>query len=153
MYGPWGRPDMALFLFTRAILNDQPIKVFNHGKMERDFTYIDDIIEGVIRVMANPPKPNKDFDKLNPDPGSSYAPYKLYNIGNNQPITLMELIQTLEKHIGREARKEFLPLQQGDAPRTYANVDELVRNVEFKPDTPIDVGVARFVKWYREFYR
>jgi UDP-glucuronate 4-epimerase len=152
VYGPWGRPDMALFLFTKAILNDEPIKVFNHGKMERDFTYIDDIIEGVVRVISNPPKPNEDYDRLNPDPGSSYAPYKVYNIGNNKPVQLMEFIQTLEKHLGKEAKKEFLPLQAGDVPKTYADVDDLIRDVGFKPDTSIDEGIGKFVEWYRDHY-
>jgi UDP-glucuronate 4-epimerase len=152
VYGPWGRPDMALFLFTKAILNDEPIKVFNHGKMERDFTYIDDIIEGVVRVTVNPPKPNEDYDKLTPDPGSSYAPYKVYNIGNNKPVQLMEFIQTLEKHLGKEAKKEYLPLQAGDVPKTYADVDDLIQNVGFKPETSIDEGIGRFVEWYRVFY-
>ncbi|HCS76052.1 MAG TPA: capsular biosynthesis protein CpsI, partial [Clostridiales bacterium] len=152
VYGPWGRPDMALFLFTKAILNDEPIKVFNHGKMERDFTYIDDIIEGVVRVTANPPKPNEDYDKLTPDPGSSYAPYKVYNIGNNQPVQLMEFIQMLEKHLGKEAKKEYLPLQAGDVPKTYANVDDLIRDVGFKPDTSIDEGIGKFVEWYKDYY-
>lgn len=151
VYGPWGRPDMALFLFTKAILNNEPIKVFNQGKMERDFTYINDIIEGVVRVTANPSKPNQDYDKLSPDPGSSYAPYKVYNIGNNQPIQLMEFIQTLEKHLGREAKKEFLPLQAGDVPKTYANIDDLVKDLGFKPDTSIDEGIGKFVEWYKSY--
>jgi len=153
VYGPWGRPDMALFVFTKAILNDEPIKVFNYGKMERDFTYIDDIIEGVIRVISNPPKPNKNYDKLNPNPGTSYAPYKIYNIGNNKPVQLMEFIETLEKHLGKKAQKEYLPLQAGDVPKTYADVDDLIRDVGFKPDTSIDEGIGKFVKWYREYYQ
>ena len=152
VYGPWGRPDMALFLFTKAILNDEPIQVFNHGNMERDFTYIDDIIEGVVRVISNPPKPNDDFDRLNPDPGSSYAPYKMYNIGNNKPVKLMDFIETLEKHLGKKAKKEFLPLQAGDVPKTYADVDDLIKDVGFKPNTSIDEGIGKFVEWYREYY-
>ena len=152
VYGPWGRPDMALFLFTKAILNNEPIKVFNHGQMERDFTYIDDIIEGVVRVTANPPKTNHDYDRSNPDPGSSYAPYKVYNIGNNEPVQLMEFIQTLEKHLGKQAKKEFLPLQAGDVPKTYADVDDLIRDVGFKPDTAIDEGIGKFVEWYKRYY-
>lgn len=112
MYGPWGRPDMALFLFTKAILNDEPIKVFNYGKMERDFTYIDDIIEGVVRVIANPPKPNKNYDKTNQDPSTSHAPYKIYNIGNNKPVQLMEFIKTLERHLGKEAKKNICHYKQ-----------------------------------------
>lgn len=153
VYGPWGRPDMALFLFTKAILNDEPIKVFNHGKMERDFTYIDDIIEGVVRVMDNPPKANEDWDRLNPDPGTSYAPFKVYNIGNNKPVQLMEFIETIEKKLGKEAKKEFLPLQAGDVPKTYADVDDLINDVGFKPDTSIDEGVGKFVEWYKEYYK
>ena len=152
VYGPWGRPDMALFLFTKAILNDEPIKVFNHGKMERDFTYIDDIIEGVVRVISNPPEPNADFDRSNPDPGSSCAPYKVYNIGNNTPVKLMDFIETLEKHLGKKAKKEFLPLQAGDVPKTYADVDDLIKDVGFKPNTSIDEGIGKFVEWYREYY-
>ena len=152
VYGPWGRPDMALFLFTKAILNNEPIKVFNHGEMERDFTYIDDIIEGVVRVTANPPKPNEKYDAKNPDPSSSSAPYKVYNIGNNKPVKLMEFIETLEKHLNKEAIKEFLPLQPGDVPKTYANVDDLINDVGFKPDTSIDEGIKKFVEWYRTYY-
>ena len=152
VYGPWGRPDMALFLFTKAILNDEPIKVFNYGKMERDFTYIDDIIEGVVRVIANPPKPNKNYDKTNQDPSTSHAPYKVYNIGNNKPVELMEFIETIEKHLGKKAKKEFLPLQAGDVPKTYADVDDLIRDVGFKPDTCIDKGIKEFVEWYKEYY-
>jgi len=152
VYGPWGRPDMALFLFTKAILNDEPIKVFNYGKMERDFTYIDDIIEGVVRVIANPPKPNENYDKTNQDPSTSHAPYKIYNIGNNKPVQLMEFIKTLERHLGKEAKKEYLPLQAGDVPKTYADVDDLIRDVGFKPNTSIDEGIGKFVKWYKEYY-
>ena len=152
VYGPWGRPDMALFLFTDAIINDKPIQVFNHGKMERDFTYIDDIIEGVFRVMNNPPKSNDNYDKQNQDPGSSYAPYKVYNIGNNQPVQLMDFIETLERKLGKEAKKEYLPLQAGDVPRTYANVDDLIRDVGFKPETSIDEGIGKFVEWYKGYY-
>ncbi|NMA73353.1 MAG: NAD-dependent epimerase [Bacteroidales bacterium] len=153
VYGPWGRPDMALFLFTKAILNDEPIKVFNHGNMERDFTYIDDIIEGVVRVCANLLAPNNEFDKRNPDPGSSYAPYKVYNIGNNKPVKLTEFIATLEKHIGKTTIKELLPLQPGDVPRTYADVDDLIRDVNFKPNTSLDEGIKNFVEWYKSYYK
>ncbi len=152
VYGPWGRPDMALFLFTKAILNDEPIKVFNYGKMERDFTYIDDIIEGVVRVIANPPKPNRNNDIIKQDPSTSHAPYKVYNIGNNKPVQLMEFIETLEKHLGKEAKKEFLPLQPGDVPKTYADVDDLIRDIGFKPDTSVDEGIGKFVEWYRDYY-
>lgn len=153
VYGPWGRPDMALFLFTKAILDNEPIKIFNYGKMERDFTYIDDIIEGVIRVMSNPPNPNGNYDKLNPDPSTSYAPYKVYNIGNNRPIQLMDFIKTLEKHLGKGAKKEYLPLQAGDVPETYAVIDDLIENVGFKPDTCIDEGIGKFVEWYKKYYK
>lgn len=151
VYGPWGRPDMALFLFTDAIVNDKPIKVFNYGKMKRDFTYIDDIIEGVVRVLNNPPHPNPNWDKEKADPGTSSAPYKVYNIGNNKPVELMEFIETLEKKLGKKAKKEFLPLQDGDVPETYADIDDLVRDFGFKPNTTIDQGIEKFVEWYREY--
>ncbi len=152
VYGPWGRPDMALFLFTDAIMNDKPIKVFNHGKMKRDFTYIDDIVEGIVRLLNNPPKENKEWDKIKADPGTSSAPYKIYNIGNNKPVELMEYIQTIEKHLGKEAKKEYLPLQDGDVPMTYADVDDLIDDVGFKPDTSIDKGIGKFIRWYKECY-
>lgn len=151
VYGPWGRPDMALFLFTDAILNDKPIKVFNYGKMKRDFTYIDDIIEGVVRILNNPPHPNPNWDKEKADPGTSSAPYKVYNIGNNKPVELMEFIETLEKKLGKKAKKEFLPLQDGDVPETYADIDDLVKDFGFKPNTTIDEGIEKFVEWYREY--
>ena len=152
VYGPWGRPDMALFLFTKAILNDEPIRVFNHGKMERDFTYIDDIVEGLVRVIPNPPEPDFCFNKHGQMSDSTSAPYKVYNMGNNQPVQLMEFIETLEKHLGKRAKKEFLPLQPGDVPKTYADVDDLARDVGFEPHTSIDEGIRRFVEWYRLFY-
>jgi UDP-glucuronate 4-epimerase len=152
VYGPWGRPDMAMFLFTKAILAGQPIDVFNHGKMQRDFTYIDDIVEGVIRVTDNIAQPNPEWTGMQPDPGTSYAPYRNYNIGNNNPVELMRLIEVLEDCLGRKAEKNFLPLQAGDVPATYANVEDLTRDVGFKPATPIEEGVKRFVAWYREFY-
>lgn len=152
VYGPWGRPDMALFLFTDAIIKGEAIKVFNHGKMKRDFTYVDDIIEGVVRLLNNPAKENKDWDKMNPNPSTSSAPYKLYNIGNNSPVELMDYIGTLEVKLGKEAIKEYLPLQDGDVPMTYANVDDLMEDVGFKPDTSIDEGIGKFVEWYREYY-
>lgn len=151
VYGPWGRPDMALFLFTDAILNDKPIKVFNYGKMKRDFTYIGDIVEGVVRVLNNPPLPNPNWDKEKADPGTSSAPYKIYNIGNNKPVELMEFIETLEKKLGKKAKKEFLPLQDGDVPETYADIDDLVRDFGFKPNTTIDEGIEKFVEWYGEY--
>ncbi len=152
VYGPWGRPDMALFLFTRAILEGKPIDVFNYGKMRRDFTYIDDIIEGVVRVMKKVPKPNKSWSGDNPDPGTSYAPYKVYNIGNNNPVKLMTFIETIEKCLGKKSKKNLLPIQAGDVPATYADVDDLIHDVGFKPATPIEEGITRFVKWYREYY-
>jgi UDP-glucuronate 4-epimerase len=152
VYGPWGRPDMALFLFTEAILSGQPIKVFNHGKMQRDFTFIDDIVEGVVRVCFSQPQPNPDWDSARPDPGSSPGPYRIYNIGNNNSVSLMDFISTLERTLGREARKDFLPMQAGDVPATYADVDDLNRDVGFKPSTSIDVGIAAFISWYRDYY-
>ena len=153
VYGPWGRPDMALFLFTKAILNDEPINVFNFGKMRRDFTYIDDIVEGMVRLLDRPPSPNTSWSGDRPDPGSSLAPYKIYNIGNNQPVDLMQFIGVLESQLGRKAEKNMMPLQPGDVPETYADVEDLVRDVGFKPATPIETGVARFVAWYRQYYR
>ena len=152
VYGPWGRPDMALFLFTKAILAGRPIDVFNHGDMRRDFTYIDDIVEGVIRVLERIPKPNPQWSGDAPDPGTSNAPYKLYNIGNNQPVELLHLIATLETCLGKTAAKNLLPMQAGDVPATYADVDDLIRDVGFKPSTPIEEGVARFVDWYRSYH-
>lgn len=152
VYGPWGRPDMALFLFTKAILEGRPIDVFNHGRMRRDFTYIDDIVEGVVRVMDRVAEPNPAWSGASPDPGTSSAPYRIYNIGNNQPVELMHLIEVLERCLGRRAEKNMLPMQPGDVPATYADVDDLVRDVGFKPATPIEEGVARFVEWYRSYY-
>jgi UDP-glucuronate 4-epimerase len=152
VYGPWGRPDMALFLFTKAILSGQPIDVFNNGKMQRDFTYIDDIVEGVIRVMDRTPAPNPLWTGNEPDPGTSYAPYRIYNIGNNQPVELLRFIEVLEDAVGRKAEKNFLPLQPGDVPATYADVDDLMRDVGFKPATSIEDGIRRFVEWYRGYY-
>ncbi|PLX84850.1 MAG: capsular biosynthesis protein CpsI [Desulfuromonas sp.] len=152
VYGPWGRPDMALFLFTKAILEGRPIDVFNYGKMRRDFTYIDDIVEGVVRVTDRIAEPNPDWSGDDPDPGTSAAPYRNYNIGNNRPVELMTLIETLEKALGKTAEKNLLPIQPGDVPATYADVDDLARDVDFKPATPIEEGVGRFVAWYREYY-
>lgn len=153
VYGPWGRPDMALFLFTKAILEDRPIDVFNHGDMIRDFTYIDDIVEGVIRVLDRPAKPDPDFDPKAPDPATSNRPYRIFNIGNNRPVTLMEYIEALELALGRRAKMNLLPMQPGDVPATAANTDELDAWVGFRPATPVTEGVARFVAWYRDFYR
>ena len=152
VYGPWGRPDMALFLFTKAITDGKPIKVFNHGNMQRDFTYIDDIIEGVVRVMARLPEPNPAWRGDNPDPGTSYAPYKLYNIGNNNPVELLEFIGEIETALGREAQKEFLDMQPGDVPATYADVDDLMQDVGFKPETSIATGIRQFIEWYQDYY-
>ncbi|MBU2228064.1 MAG: NAD-dependent epimerase [Proteobacteria bacterium] len=152
VYGPWGRPDMALFLFTRAILADRPIDVFNEGRMKRDFTYIDDIVEGLVRVMGRIPSPNPGWKGDRPDPSASFAPYRLYNIGNNQPVALMDFIAILEDSLGRKARKHFLPLQAGDVPATCADVDDLSADVGFKPATPLAEGIGRFVAWYREYY-
>lgn len=152
VYGTWGRPDMAPFLFTKAILEGQPINVFNYGKMRRDFTYIDDIVEGVVRVLDKVPEANPNWSGDAPDPSSSNAPYKLYNIGNNQPIELMHFIEVLEDCLGKKAEKNLLPLQPGDVLATYADVDDLVQDVGFKPNTSIETGVERFVAWYREYY-
>ena len=152
VYGPWGRPDMALFLFTRAILEGQPLKVFNHGKMQRDFTYIDDIIEGVVRILSRLPQPNPHWSGAEPDPGTSSAPYKIYNIGNNNPVELIKFIEVIEAALGKRAQKEFMDLQPGDVVATYADVDDLMQDVGFKPTTPIEVGVERFVKWFKDFY-
>ena len=153
VYGPWGRPDMALFVFTRAILAGEPIAVFNNGRMRRDFTYIDDIVEGVVRVLDSVARPNPDWSGQAPDPGSSAAPYRLYNIGNNQPVELLDFIAVLEECLGRPAKKDFLPLQAGDVPETCADVDDLVQAVGFRPTTPLREGIARFVEWYRAYYR
>lgn len=152
VYGPWGRPDMALFLFTRAILEDKPIKVFNHGKMLRDFTYIDDIIEGVVRVMGRLPQANSAWSGDAPDPGTSDAPYKVYNIGNNNPVELTEFIEVIEDVLGKKAKKELMDIQPGDVAATYADVDDLMKDVGFKPDTPIEDGIKRFVQWFKGFY-
>ena len=152
VYGPWGRPDMALFLFTRAILEGQPIQVFNHGKMKRDFTYIDDIVEGVVRIMGRLPEPDPAFSSDAPDPGTSMAPYRIYNIGNNQPVALERFIEILEAVVGREAKKEYLDMQPGDVPATYANIDDLIEAVGFRPKTALRTGIERFVKWYRSYY-
>jgi UDP-glucuronate 4-epimerase len=152
VYGPWGRPDMALFLFTKAILEDQPIDVFNYGDMLRDFTYIDDIVEGVIRVLDHPPKGNPDWSGEHPDPGSSKAPYKIYNIGNNNPVKLMDFIEAIEKALGKKAKKNLLPIQPGDVPATYADVTDLVKDLGYKPSMPIEKGIENFVQWYKEFY-
>ena len=152
VYGPWGRPDMALFLFTRAILQNKPIQVFNNGQMQRDFTYIDDIVEGVVRVLRQIPTPDDTWNGDHPDPSTSRAPYRLYNIGNNSPVSLMEFIETIETAIGKKAKKEYLDLQPGDVVATYADIDDLFRDVGFKPETPLADGVERFIAWYRNYY-
>ena len=153
VYGPWGRPDMALFVFTQAILEGRPIQVFNHGRIERDFTYIDDIVEGLVRLGERAPRPDPAWSGEAPDPGTSRAPYRIYNIGNHTPVRLLHLIEVLESCLGRKAEKEFLPMQPGDVPATYADVEDLARDVGFAPHTPIEVGVERFVRWYRDHYR
>ena len=153
VYGPWGRPDMALFKFTRNILNGEPIDVFNYGKHRRDFTYIDDIVEGVIRTLDRIPEPNPDWSGDHPDSATSTAPYALYNIGNNQPVELMHYIEVLEDCLGMKAEKNLLPLQPGDVPDTYADVQDLVRDVGYKPDMSVEQGVANFVAWYRDYYK
>ena len=153
VYGPWGRPDMALFLFTRAILAGDPIQVFNQGKMLRDFTYIDDIVEGIARLLPHLPAANTDWNGASPDPGSSPAPYRLYNIGNHSPVKLLDFIALLENILGKKAKKELLPMQPGDVPATYADVADLQAVVGFSPDTPLEKGVKEFVKWYRSYYR
>ena len=153
VYGPWGRPDMAMWLFTEAILKGTSINVFNNGQMRRDFTYIDDIVEGVIRVADRIPAGNPDWSGEHPDPGSSRAPYRIYNIGNNQPVELMMLIEAIERSLGKQAIKNFLPMQPGDVPATYADVDDLTRAVGFRPRTPIETGVEKFVQWYRDYHK
>jgi UDP-glucuronate 4-epimerase len=152
VYGPWGRPDMALFLFTRAIQEGKPIDVFNHGKMKRDFTYIDDIVTGVVKVLDKRPQGDPQWSGKKPDPSRSRAPYRIYNIGNNSPVELMTFIEAIEKALGRKAKKNLLPIQPGDVPATWANVDDLVRDFGYAPTVRVEEGVERFVKWYREFY-
>ena len=153
VYGPWGRPDMALFIFTKAILEGKQIEVYNQGKMRRDFTYVDDIVEGVIRTLDHPARPNPAWSGDKPDPGTSSAPARIYNIGNHQPVELLRFIEVLEQTIGKKAKKKLLPIQPGDVPATYADIEDLSRDVGFKPATPIEVGIPRFVQWYREFYK
>lgn len=153
VYGPWGRPDMALFLFTKAIFENRPIDVFNYGEMQRDFTYIDDIVEGVIRVNDHPPKENPDWNPNSDDASVSSAPYKVYNIGNNNPVKLMDFITALEEKIGKTSEKNMLPIQAGDVPSTYADVSDLIRDLDYKPQTTIQQGINKFVDWYREFFK
>jgi UDP-glucuronate 4-epimerase len=153
VYGPWGRPDMALFLFTKAILSGKPIDVFNHGKMRRDFTYVDDIVEGVVRTLVLTPKENSNWDSDKADPATSSAPYRIYNIGNNQPVELLDFIHALEEALGKKAVMNMMPLQKGDVPATYADVSDLMRDVGFKPSTSVKDGVTRFVAWYRDYHK
>lgn len=152
VYGPWGRPDMALFIFTKRILNGEPIDVFNHGHHQRDFTYIDDIVEGVIRTLDHEATPNPDWSGATPDSGTSNAPYRLYNIGSNNPVELARFIEVLEECLGHKAEKNYLPMQPGDVPATYADVQDLIEDVGYRPETPVETGIRNFVDWYREFY-
>jgi UDP-glucuronate 4-epimerase len=153
VYGPWGRPDMAMWLFASAILSGQPIKLFNNGNMRRDFTYVDDVVESVVRLVGRAPTGNPNWSGDAPDPGSSSAPWRVYNIGNNSPVELLEVVRLLEEKIGMKAKRELLPMQPGDVPATYADVDDLARDVDFKPATPIAEGIARFIDWYRSYQR
>jgi len=153
VYGPWGRPDMALFLFTKSILAGEPIDVFNHGKHKRDFTYVEDIVEGVVRTLDKVATPNADWDSNNPDPATSNAPFRVYNIGNNSPVDLEHYIAVLEDSLGKKAIKNLLPLQPGDVPDTYADVSDLVKDVDYKPDTTVENGIAKFVEWYKQYYK
>jgi len=153
VYGPWGRPDMAMWIFAKAILAGEPIRLFNNGDMRRDFTYIDDVVEPVVRLVDRPPTGNPAFSAALADPASSTAPWRLYNIGNNKPVELLEVVRLLEETIGKKAKRELVPMQPGDVPATYANVDDLMRDVGFRPSTPIAEGIARFVEWYRAYHR
>lgn len=153
VYGPWGRPDMALFLFTKAILEGKEIDVFNNGDMLRDFTFVDDIVESIFRLTQRPAKSNPEWSGLNPDPGTSYAPYRVYNIGNNSPVKLLDFIEAIEKKLGIAAKKNFLPLQAGDVPQTFANVDDLINDIQFKPETKIQDGIDQFIEWYVSYYK
>jgi UDP-glucuronate 4-epimerase len=153
VYGPWGRPDMAMWIFAKAILAGEPIRLFNNGKMMRDFTYIDDVVESVVRLVDRAPAGNPAFSTASPDPASSSAPWRLFNIGNNKPVELFEVVRLLEETIGKKAKCELVPIQPGDVPATYANVDDLMREVGFQPSTPIVEGIARFVAWYRAYHR
>ncbi|MBX3256703.1 MAG: NAD-dependent epimerase [Chitinophagaceae bacterium] len=153
VYGPWGRPDMALFLFTKAILENKPIQVFNNGDMVRDFTYVDDIVEGVVRVIDNPPAGKTQWDAAHPDPSTSTAPYKIYNIGNNNPVRLMEFIEAIEEHLGKKAEKELLPMQPGDVAATCADVQDLVTDLHYQPQTKVPAGIKNFIEWYRDYYK
>ena len=153
VYGPWGRPDMALFIFTKAILEGKPIQVFNHGNMERDFTYIEDIVQGISRMVDSPPKKRKDWDPVNPDPASSSAPYRIYNIGNNNPVKLLDFIHAIEDAIGKKAEMDLQPIQPGDVEKTWADVDALISDYSYKPATPVKEGIDKFIEWYRSYYK
>jgi UDP-glucuronate 4-epimerase len=153
VYGPWGRPDMAMWIFTKAILAGEPIKLFNNGNMRRDFTYVDDVVESVVRLVDRQPAGNPDFSSASPDPGSSSAPWRIYNIGNNKAVELLEVVRLLEEALGKKAKRELLPMQAGDVPATYADVDDLIGDVDFKPATPIAEGIRRFIEWYRAYHR
>lgn len=153
VYGPYGRPDMALFIFTKAILEGKPIDVYNHGKMKRDFTYVDDIVEGIVRLIPTVPKGEKSWNGATPDAASSFAPYRLYNIGNNSPVELMHFIEVIEDKIGKKAVKNLLPIQEGDVPETFADIEALTEAVGFKPSTPIETGIGNFITWYKEYYK
>lgn len=153
VYGPWGRPDMALFIFTKSIIENKPINVYNYGNMWRDFTYITDIVEAIIRLINKIPQPNKNWNSDNPDPSSSVAPYKIYNIGNNQPIKLLDFIEIIERKLNKKAMKNFLPMQPGDVLYTYADIDELQKDINFKPSTNIEIGIENFINWYKEYYK
>ncbi len=153
VYGPWGRPDMALFLFTKAIFEGKAIDVYNHGRMKRDFTYVDDIVEGIARLVTKSPTADPEWSGNHPDPSTSFAPYRIYNIGNNQPVELMKFIETIERYTGKKAIKNFMDIQKGDVPGTYADVDDLMNDVGFRPNTSIDKGIKAFIDWYKEFYK
>ena len=153
VYGPYGRPDMALFIFTKAILEGKPIDVYNHGKMKRDFTYVDDIVEGITRLIPTVAKSNAAWNGATPDAATSFAPYRLYNIGNNKPVELLRFIEVIEEKLGKKAVKNLLPIQEGDVPETFADVDDLIRDVDFKPATSIEAGVEKFVAWYTDYYK
>jgi UDP-glucuronate 4-epimerase len=152
VYGPWGRPDMAMWIFTRSIIAGEPIKLFNNGDMSRDFTYIDDVVEPIVRLINRPAVGNSKYSAASPDPGSSGAPWRVYNIGNNKPVGLLEVVRLLEEAIGEKAKRELLPMQPGDVPATYADIDDLMRDVDFRPVTPIADGISQFIDWYRSYH-
>ena len=152
VYGPWGRPDMAMWIFAKAIFAGEPITLFNNGNMRRDFTYVDDVVESVVRLVKKPPAGDSKFSGISPDPGSSSAPWRVYNIGNNKSVELLEVVRLLEEAIGKKAKRELLPMQPGDVPATYADVDDLMREVDFRPNTPIAEGIGRFIEWYRSYH-